>query len=251
MQEKIVLNKPMPAPTMIRPARSRYLSPAIPIQRAPTVNTTLAPMITGLLPKRSFRNPPIGAKRAAAATVTLTMYSCQTSESWNSFRRRIIAPEITPVSYPNRNPPRAEKKVNTYTNPGVLFCDERLSIFKLNFSSSASSYRLRGLLAPLVVVPFEDPANIFTFVCVILLYPPKKSQKIIPLVPPFSLGFPLCLRASEVHSDCYDTVPKPAISDIGKPKRLDKRFSYRSQLLSTEISLFGVLMIPGKLTGEF
>lgn len=225
--KKNVLNKPMPAPTMIRPASSRYLSPAIPMQRAPTVNTTLAPMITGLLPKRSFRKPPIGAKRAAAATVTLTMYSCQTRESWNSFRRRIIAPEITPVSYPNRNPPRAEKKVNTYTNPGVLFCDERLSIFRLNFSSSASSYRLRGLLAPLVVLPFEDPANILTFVCVFFVSP-KKSQKIIPFVPPFSLGFPHCLRASEVRSDCYDMVPKPARSDIGKPKRLDKRFSHRS-----------------------
>lgn len=196
MQEKIVFNKPMPAPTMIRPARSRYLSPAIPIQRAPTVNTTLAPMITGLLPKRSFRKPPIGAKRAAAATVTLTMYSCQTSESWNSFRRRIIAPEITPVSYPNRNPPRAEKKVNTYTNPGVLFCDERLSIFILNFSSSASSYRLRGLLAPLVVVPFEDPANIFTFVCVIFFISPQEiteNNSVGPPVQPWLSSVSSCI----------------------------------------------------------
>lgn len=62
--------------------------------------------------------------------------------------------------------------------------------------------------------PIWRPSQHFHFcLCNFFVYPPKKSQKIIPLVPPFSLGFPQCLRASEVHSDCYDTVPKPARSD--------------------------------------
>ena len=104
---------PIPAPTTTRPASRRYLSLAIPIQSAPNVKMTLADIITGRLPARSLRQPPINANTAAAATVTLTISSCQTDDSRNSFRSSIIAPDITPVSYPNKKPPSAEKNVNT------------------------------------------------------------------------------------------------------------------------------------------
>ena len=47
----------------------------------------------------------------ADRTVADTMISCQTLVSFHSRLIRTIAPDTTPVSYPNRNPPMADRAV--------------------------------------------------------------------------------------------------------------------------------------------
>jgi len=61
-----------------------------------------------------FNIPPIMENNAAVATVTVTTSSCSIVCKSNFSLRSSIAPETTPVSYPNKKPPIAEKSVNLY-----------------------------------------------------------------------------------------------------------------------------------------
>ena len=106
------LNSPIPAPTTILPVRSMNLSEANPRTSEPAVNTRLAIIITSFLPILSLSIPPTMANKAAPPIVTLTIISCHTEFRRNLSRSEIMAPEITPVSYPKRKPPIAEKNVS-------------------------------------------------------------------------------------------------------------------------------------------
>ena len=64
--------------------------------------------------------PARSAARQAVSTVADTIISCQVWERENSCLSRIIAPEMTPVSYPNRKPPMAERKVRRRSRSGTL-----------------------------------------------------------------------------------------------------------------------------------
>ena len=100
---------PIPIPTMTRPHKRTYLLGDTPITTAPTVNTKDAVNRTGLRPKKSVNGPAKMADIAAAAIVTLTISSCQTGFNENDSSIFNIAPDTTPVSYPNKNPPTGKK----------------------------------------------------------------------------------------------------------------------------------------------
>ena len=73
------------------------------------------------------------------------------------FLNKIMAPEMTPVSYPNRNPPRAAKKVKTKINVGVCVREVRSSIFKCKSIFSSSELSPVSFLGLGVVCPFRLP----------------------------------------------------------------------------------------------
>lgn len=120
---------PIPTPRMLRPASSMTLFWATPSSTAPPVNTRLATTVTAFLPILSFSGPPTRANMAANRMVALTTSSSQTESSSNSGCRSSIAPDTTPVSYPNKKPPIAAKKDRVYTNWGVLWACPGVSLF--------------------------------------------------------------------------------------------------------------------------
>jgi MFS family permease len=64
-------------------------------------------MIVSFRPKYSFKMPLTSAKIAAVPIVTLTMTSSVKELRSKFVLSRSIAPDTTPVSYPNKNPPIA------------------------------------------------------------------------------------------------------------------------------------------------
>ena len=103
---------PIPMPITNLPMRSTKGRSATARRTAPTVKTKLPSSIVGFRPNRSLINPATMEKMAAAPMVMLMIDSCQTEDRLNSSRRRTIAPETTPVSYPKRKPPIADRNVS-------------------------------------------------------------------------------------------------------------------------------------------
>ena len=70
-----------------------------------------------------------------------------------TFLMRIIAPDITPVSYPKRNPPIAARDVNKYRKYGVLTLAYSLPpsslrvVHSLGFSAEADDSTMSGFSA--------------------------------------------------------------------------------------------------------
>ena len=94
---------------------------AIPKIIAPPVKTMLPMRVVTFLPKTELRYPLTSANTIAAAIVTLTMISCVKESNANSSLSKSIAPETTPVSYPNRNPPIVAKKESVYKKQDDCF----------------------------------------------------------------------------------------------------------------------------------
>jgi hypothetical protein len=68
-----------------------------------------------LRPNRSERLPPVIAVTAAPTKTELTASPCSNVERPKVFLIKISAPEMTPVSYPNNNPPIAANIAAIYT----------------------------------------------------------------------------------------------------------------------------------------
>ena len=78
------------------------------MRMAPIVNSRSASKITGLRPILSERDPENKEPTAAPISAQDTIISFwKSSMSGNVSTKNSYAPEITPVSYPNRNPPIA------------------------------------------------------------------------------------------------------------------------------------------------
>ncbi|CAC5420090.1 unnamed protein product [Mytilus coruscus] len=122
----------MPIPRMPLPTINIIVFCAIPNSIAPTVKTMLPIRVVIFLPKTEFRNPLTSANTIAAAIVTLTMISCVKESNANSSLSKSIAPETTPVSYPNRNPPMVAKKENSFFNASGESIDRSNSFHTLS-----------------------------------------------------------------------------------------------------------------------
>mmetsp|Transcript_30105 Transcript_30105/g.77600 ORF Transcript_30105/g.77600 Transcript_30105/m.77600 type:complete len:285 (-) Transcript_30105:64-918(-) len=118
------LKQPTASPISTRPKVSIHTLSATPITTAPAVHTTAPQRMTPRRPMRAFSTPEARAETMAAATVEETISSCSPLDRAEPRPRPPLgllicnmAPLTTPVSYPNRKPPRAANKVSTMMNP--------------------------------------------------------------------------------------------------------------------------------------
>ena len=100
---------PIPTPTIIRPTISMPGDEAAAQRIDPAPKTRAVTISKVRRPKRSARRPPANAPAAAPANAPLTMISRAKVESEKSFLKKSSAPDMTPVSYPKRRPPRPAK----------------------------------------------------------------------------------------------------------------------------------------------
>ena len=108
---------PMHTPSSVRAAPSSKAEPAMAHHRLPTMKPT-APMSTvARRPIASATRPPVKAPMAAPTrSIAVTVDSCaavSSKERWMNSR----APEMTPVSYPNRRPPSAAITATAMARP--------------------------------------------------------------------------------------------------------------------------------------
>src|SRR5580700_7302683 len=107
---------PIPKPTTILPKIRMPGDEAAAQTNAPTAKIRAVAISKGRRPKRSAKRPPASAPTAAPANTPLTITSKAKVESEKSFLKKSSAPEITPVSYPNRRPPSPAKAAAAKTN---------------------------------------------------------------------------------------------------------------------------------------
>jgi hypothetical protein len=82
------------------------------LPNAPKKNKIAQNLKAPLRPKTSDSLPPISAPIMAPNSSELTTLASSTPDSFRSALRNGSAPEMTPVSYPNSNPPNVEITVN-------------------------------------------------------------------------------------------------------------------------------------------